>query len=190
MAILAAIPSTSVLAVTARAVSGGFFHGAMAALGVVVGDIIFIAVAIFGLGILMEFFGDFAFLLRYCAGAYLFWLGIILWRAAEAREAVNAQASTPLASFFLGLLITLGDQKAVLFYLGFFPAFLDLHSLSIRDALAVMLIALVSVGGVKLVYAFFGDRFGRLLGASVSRVLNRSAAVVVIMIGLFLILVP
>jgi threonine/homoserine/homoserine lactone efflux protein len=76
MAVLAAIPSTSVLVVTARAVSGGFFHGAMAALGVVVGDIILIAMVIFGLGILLEFFGDFAYLSRYFGGAYLVWLGV------------------------------------------------------------------------------------------------------------------
>jgi threonine/homoserine/homoserine lactone efflux protein len=33
-------------------------------------------VAIFGLGILLEFFGDFAYLLRYFGSAYLVWLGV------------------------------------------------------------------------------------------------------------------
>ena len=49
MALLAAVPSLSVVAVVARAASFGFIHGAFTAFGVVVGDIILILLAIFGL---------------------------------------------------------------------------------------------------------------------------------------------
>lgn len=41
MAVLAAVPSMSVLTVAAS-VSAGFAHGAVAAMGVVVGDVLFI----------------------------------------------------------------------------------------------------------------------------------------------------
>jgi len=42
IAVLAAVPSMSVLTVAARSVSAGFAHGAAAAMGVVVGDVLFI----------------------------------------------------------------------------------------------------------------------------------------------------
>jgi len=50
-------------------------------------------------------------------------------------------------------MITLGDQKAILFYLGFFPAFLDLVAMSALDTAVILLVTTVAVGGVKLAYA-------------------------------------
>ena len=43
MLILAAIPSVSVMTVTARSATAGFTHGAMTGLGIVVGDVILMA---------------------------------------------------------------------------------------------------------------------------------------------------
>jgi threonine/homoserine/homoserine lactone efflux protein len=48
MIVLASIPSVSVMAVSARSATSGFIHGAFTALGIVVGDIIFIILAIYG----------------------------------------------------------------------------------------------------------------------------------------------
>ena len=53
-----------------------------------------------------------------------------------------------------GLLVTLGDQKAVVFYLGFLPAFIELGTLSHPDIGAVLASAVLAVGGVKLGYAY------------------------------------
>ena len=36
-----------------------------------------------------------------------------------------------------GLLVTLADQKAILFYLGFLPAFMDLDAITPADTIAV-----------------------------------------------------
>ena len=46
---MAAIPSLSVFTVIARSISSGFTHGLMTAIGIVIGDIIFILVAIYSL---------------------------------------------------------------------------------------------------------------------------------------------
>jgi len=78
---------------------------------------------------------------------------------------------------------TLGDQKAILFYLGFFPAFMDLKALTMLDALIVILIAAVAVGSVKLGYAWAASRAGALVGVRVGRPLNIVAACVMIVVG-------
>lgn len=186
MAILAAMPSISVLAVTARSINGGFWHGAMTAVGVAAGDVIYIAVAIFGLSFLTQILGDSAFVLRYLCGAYLLFLGALLWRTNTMSAELSTQANTPAASFLIGLLITLGDQKAIVFYLGFLPAFLDLEGLSLGDAFAVMGIGFMAVCGVKLIYAMLGDRFGRFVGSGLRRGLNRLAALLMLLVGLYL----
>jgi threonine/homoserine/homoserine lactone efflux protein len=88
-----------------------------------------------------------------------------------------------------GLFITLGDPKAILFYASFLPAFVDLSTISFVDTIIIMIGATLSAGGVKLLYAYMGDR-SRLLFQShkAKKVINISAAVVMITTGLFLVL--
>ena len=186
MALLAALPSTSVIAVSSQAASHGFAHGALVAAGVVTGDAIFIVIAIFGLALLMDAMGSVGDLIRAFGGVYLIWLGVQLWRSRPRATALDEAGPSRRASFMTGLLITLGDQKAILFYLGFFPAFVDLARMTWLDALLLILIAALAVGGVKLVYAAAADRAGTLLGSRFARALNLLAACVMIGIGLFL----
>jgi threonine/homoserine/homoserine lactone efflux protein len=185
----ALVPSVSVLAVTARAAGLGFAHGALTSLGIVVGDILFILIAIYGLAVLAELMGERFVLIKYLGGAYLVWLGVMLWRSRARLEHTNdALESSPLSSFMAGLLITLGDQKAVLFYLGFFPAIMDLSALSVLDTGLILAIAVVSVGGAKLLYALLAAKGrGLFKGPKFSRVMNAAAGSVIMGAGIWLI---
>lgn len=180
MALLAAIPSVSVMAVAAGSASSGFSHGLATTAGVVLGDVIFILLAIFGLVFLVEVLGEWFVVVKYAAGIYLIWLALKMWRAgsgSHARE--DAGAASLQSSFLTGLLITLADQKAVFFYLAFLPVFLDLSSLSMPEIALVLAIAVLAVGGAKLCYVWAADRAGALLSARrVSRRINLLAAAV------------
>ncbi len=190
MIALAAIPSISVLAVSARAAAFGFTHGFFTALGIVAGDIVFILVAVYGLVLIAELMGDQFRWIQYLGGAYLIWLGISMWRAeTRARKSARVEKSSWGSSFMTGLLITLGDQKAILFYLGFFPAFIDLTRMTPVDTLIIILIATLGVGGAKLVYAWLADRASLIFKNSAAlRGLNVFAACVMIAVGAALLL--
>ena len=198
MLVLAALPSISVLAVTSRALAGGFRHGAAVSAGVVAGDLLFILIALFGVSLLLNAADGWASWLKFLAAAYLLWMAYGLWRIAAASHSAttsSAYSSIPPApanfsgtlrgSFVSGLLLTLGDQKAVLFYLGFFPAFVDVAAITHWDVLLIILITIISVGGVKLVYAALVARTGQLLAgdprfAIWSAWLNRLAALLLV----------
>jgi threonine/homoserine/homoserine lactone efflux protein len=189
MTVLAAVPSVSVMAVVARSASGGFVHGALATLGIVVGDVLFILLAVFGLVLLVETMGEFFVLVQLAGAGYLFWLGVALWRAGAGNREEGGSRPTRgggLSSFMAGLLITLADQKAILFYLGFLPAFLDLAAVTAADTALLAVIAAVSVGGVKLVYAVASDRAGRRIGGRTSTLINRLAAAMLLSAGAIL----
>ena len=184
----ALIPGVSVLAVSARSATFGFIHGFFTTLGIVLGDIIFILFAIFGLSVLADTMGSLFVLVKYLGGAYLIWLGIALWRSeSKAVQAAGVIDSSLLSSFLTGLFITLGDQKAILFYLGFFPAFLDLSTISYFDTGIIIVIAIVAVGGVKLGYVYMADRAGLFFKSTgaVKRI-NITAGTILIGVGLFL----
>jgi len=190
MIVLAIVPSVSVLAVTARAAAFGFSHGLFTALGIVFADILFILVAVYGLALIADMMGDQFRLIQYLGAAYLIWLGIALWRTdARARSADRINDSSWLSSFLSGLLITLGDQKAILFYLGFLPAFVDLAKMTPLDTLIIIICAIVGVGGAKLVYAYLADRASLLLRDSGAvHGINVLAACVMIAVGIALLL--
>ncbi len=189
MVILAFIPSVSVITVSARAASSGFIHGAFTSLGIVAGDIIFILLAIMGLSFLVETLGKQFVLIKYLGGAYLILLGIQLWRSkSKTMHTGAATDSSLLSSFMAGLLITLGDQKAILFYLGFFPAFVDLSRITYVDTGIIMVTAIVAVGGVKLGYALMANRARQFINNPVAiKRINIAAGAVLIGVGIFLV---
>ncbi|RAU19509.1 LysE family translocator [Nitrincola tibetensis] len=159
MVMLALVPSTSVALVVARSSTAGFLNGAAVSVGIVLGDLVFVFLAIFGMTALAEVMGGFFLILRYIAGAYLIWFGISLLRS-KARVQVPAgrSVSSLSASFLTGLIITLGDVKAILFYASLFPAFVDLATLKTSDVIVISLLTVMAVGGVKLFYAYSASK--------------------------------
>ncbi|GAX38275.1 LysE family translocator [Nodularia sp. NIES-3585] len=188
MVVLASIPSLSVLTVCTRSAASGFIHGVFTTIGIVLGDIIFIIIAIWGLSLLAETMGNLFFLIKYLGGAYLIFLGVGLCRSkskdVQTEEVVK---SSLLSSFMAGLSITLADQKATLFYLGFFPAFLDISNISYLDTSIIIATATVAVGGVKLIYAFMADRARLLFNPKTRKGINIAAGCIMIAVGVFLI---
>ncbi|MFP4007179.1 MAG: LysE family translocator [Spirulinaceae cyanobacterium] len=189
MIILAALPSVSVLAVATRSATSGFKQGIFTTLGIVAGDIIFILIVLQGLVLLVNNFGNLFSLIKYLGAAYLIFLGIRLFRAKpQTLDIEKKQKSSTFASFLTGLSITLADQKATLFYLGFFPAFLDLTQITWGDTLIIIGITILAVGGVKLIYAFLALQARQLINPQTNRKLNILAGSMMIVAALFLLI--
>ena len=187
MAVLALVPSPSVFAVVARSLAAGFGQGALVALGITLGDIAFILAAVLGLAALADSLASLFTVVKYAGALYLVWLGVSLWRQPPQplKSAVSGQVSG-WSSLATGLLITLGDYKAILFYVGFLPAFLG-NSVSWGEAGLTTVTALVAVGGAKLIYAYAAHRARGLLAnpGAVQR-MNRLAAAVMAITGVAL----
>ncbi len=160
MILLAAIPSASVALVVTRSVTRGVKNGMAVAGGIILGDLVFVALALLGMGFLAETLGSFFVLLRYAGGGYLLWLGVSVIRSnGKERPAPSTPSKRSLlASFVSGFLLTLGDIKAILFYASLFPAFVDLSSLSLKDVVGIFAVTLIAVGGVKILYAVAAQR--------------------------------
>lgn len=173
MAALALTPSASVALVVARTSTGGLCSGGAVAAGIVLGDLVFVGLAILGMTALAEAMGSLFLLMRYLAAAYLIWFGIGLLRSRPARPTVSSgrSATTVSASFLSGLLLTLGDIKAIFFYASLFPAFVDLTAIGAADIAIIVTLTIVAVGGVKLGYAYFAAQIiSALVGSRAAQV--------------------
>ena len=176
MIVLSATPGPGCAMVIARALSHGFGSGLAAVLGLVLGDILYLILAVAGLSALASLMGELFLIVKILGAAYLVWLGVRSWRAP--RDPAEPQPSGDRRglwrSFGLGFLVTLGNVKVVLFYVAFVPTFVEVAALSVLDVAllgaVVALVLLMVLGG----YAFLAARAGRLARSErAQRRLNR-----------------
>lgn len=154
---LAAIPSASVALVVTRSATLGVANGIAVSVGIVLGDLVFIILAIAGLSVVAETMGTLFMVIKYLGAAYLLWLGYSLLTSKSKTEITverSIDKRSLVASFFAGFMLTLGDIKAIVFYVSLFPVFVDLSSLHVADILTIISVMVFGVGGVKVIYAF------------------------------------
>ncbi len=165
MVVLAALPSTSVALVVTRSATLGVANGFSVAAGIVLGDLVFIMLAILGLSFVAETMGGLFMVIKYLGAFYLLWLGFSLLKSqSNIKIKTNSirKNGNLITSFLAGLILTLGDVKAIVFYVSLFPMFIDLAALKVTEVLIVTLVTVVSVGGVKILYALFAEKIANL----------------------------
>ena len=186
MLILAASPGPGVFATTARALASGFRPALAVMWGIVLGDVIFLLFAVFGLSMVARILGNLFFIVKACGGAYLIWLGIKIWRQRPESDLShqNPAVRSRWGNFASGLIITLSNPKVILFYCGFLPTFLDLSTLTFFDLALVVAIIAVVLGGVLTSYAYLASRARKMFtNERAARGLNRAAGGVMVAAG-------
>ena len=187
MAGLWAIPGPVWVALTARALSGGFAAAWPLAIGVAIGDLVWPLSAILGLNWIESVYGDFLSLLRWVAAAIFLIMGAMLIRKPAGPLNADSRLTRPgmWAGFSVGVAAVIGNPKAILFYMGALPGFFTLERLTAPDIVAIIAIsaAIPMVGNLGL--ALFLDRARQLLSSpeSVHR-LNVGSGILLICVGL------
>ena len=165
MVALAAMPSASVALVITRSVTLGVANGIAVSVGIVLGDLVFILLAILGLSVVAETMGSLFMVIKYLGATYLLWLGYtLLTSKSNTTITLNKtiEKRNLAASFFAGFILTLGDIKAIVFYVSLFPVFIDLSALNVADILIIISVMVVGVGSVKILYAFSATKIASL----------------------------
>jgi len=186
MTVLAATPGPGVFATVSQALAAGFRASLFMIAGIVTGDILFLLLAVFGLSVVASVLGDLFYLVKVGGGVYLIWLGWKAWRAdpASIDQRGGGRHHSRRQQFMAGLLITLGNPKVIVFYIGFLPTFMDLTALDAVGVFLVSGIVLLVLTTVMGFYAYWAARARRLFTSRKAvRVLNRSAGTVMVGTG-------
>jgi threonine/homoserine/homoserine lactone efflux protein len=133
------------VAILARAVSSGF-HGVWPlAAGVALGDFIWPLAAMAGVSVLVSLNANFLDILALIAVVIFFTMGVMLIRHADTPPERLSRLTRAgfLAGFSAGLLVIIGNPKAMLFYMGVLPGFFDLSGITMTDALLISLVSMV-----------------------------------------------
>ncbi|WP_428023707.1 LysE family translocator [Arcobacter sp.] len=185
MFLLAITPGPGVFATISRALASGFLNAAFVVIGIILGDLIFLLSAIFGLSAIASLMGDFFILVKYLGGVYLLFLGYKILTSKEKQN--NVQGVQELSwkkNFMTGLLITLSNPKVILFYLGFLPTFVNLHTLNTLDIVIIALVTILVIASVLLSYAYSASGARNLFKSKrAKRKMNIAAGSVMITAG-------
>lgn len=187
MAGLWVVPGPVWVALTARALTGGFAAAWPLAVGVALGDLIWPLAAILGLTWIESAYGDFLQILRWVAAVIFLVMGVMLIRKPAATLNADSRLTRPgmWAGFTVGVAAVIGNPKAILFYMGALPGFFALDRLTALDVVAIIAISAIipMVGNLGL--ALFLDRARQLLSNPESvRRLNVTSGILLIGVGL------
>ncbi len=183
--IFLALPGPGTFALLTSTAKGGFRAGAVATLGLIVGDQVLLWLAVAGVAALLAAHPAAFQLVQYAGAAYLAWIGLRLIFAREGKAApIRIEPRRYARQAFL---ITLLNPKAIVFYMAFFPLFID--PATHRGALTFAAMA-ATIAAITAVYCLTLCAFAQAVAAKVrahrraTRWLERLAGVFLVGFGI------
>lgn len=169
--LLILFPGPAMLFLVARGVAGGRRAGVMSALGVESATATFVVATALGLTAVLATSALALSVVRYVGAAYLVWLGIGVLRSRGATATVDTPVVTAppsdWTSWRQGYLVGIANPKVALFFLAFFPQFLD-------PARGSMTVQILFLGAVFVAIGLvFDASYGALAGTISARMARR-----------------
>lgn len=174
------------VALIARSLKSGFAGAWPLALGVAIGDMCWPALALLSLGQIVSLHGELIFWLRYIAVAVFVVMGIGLYLAPvhplQAESKLTKEGV--LAGFLAGLMVIIGNPKAMLFYIGILPGFFDVSRLQMADIAVIALISALAPFTGNLILGLAVGRARQLISSvSARRRLNQGSGIILVAVG-------
>ena len=182
--IFLAIPGPGNLALITSTGKGGVSGGLAATFGIIAGDQVLMWLAVAGVAALLTAYPAAFHAVQWLGAAYLAWLGfrMLLAKAGDA-PVLNIE---PRRYFKQAALITLLNPKAIVFYMAFFPLFVDParhQGMLTFGVMAVTIAVLTFVYGLVAVLLthYLAERMRS--NPSIGRVLQKLAGVCLLAFG-------
>ncbi len=126
--VAAASPGPAIAALVARVIGRGLDGAGAFVAGLILGELMWLAVAILGLAVVAQTFHEVFLVIKYAGAAYLGYLAYRMWTAPAAPRdiAADTRPDGHTRLFLAGLAVTSGNPKVVAFYLALLPNLIDL----------------------------------------------------------------
>ncbi len=127
--------------------------------GVALGDFTSMTLSVLGIGAFLMASATLFTVVKWVGAAYLVYLGITLFRAGGSLKAEpKTEASSALGMGAHAWLVTSLNPKGILFFVAFFPQFINPHDTFWPQVLILQATFLVIASVNVLAYAFFASR--------------------------------
>lgn len=184
-AALVLIPGPTVLLVVSYALGQGWRAALPMAVGVALGDFTAMSLSVLGIGALLMAWATLFTVVKGIGAAYLVYLGIKLFRAGGTLSAEpKTDVSSALRMGGHAWLVTSLNPKSILFFVAFFPQFIDPQAAFWPQVLVLQATFLTLAFANALAYAFFASRArGLVRSERVIGVVNKTGGAMLIGAG-------
>jgi threonine/homoserine/homoserine lactone efflux protein len=175
--VAAASPGPGIAALVARVIGRGPDGAIAFAGGLILGDLVWLAVAILGLAVVAQTFHEVFLVIKYVGAAYLVYLAYRMWTAPVEPHELSADRRREGRGrlFLAGLALTLGNPKVVAFYLALLPNLIDLTRVGLLGFVELASVSIVVLTIVFGAYSVAAARARALFRSPrAMRLLNRA----------------
>ena len=186
--LLVLTPGPIVTLVISTAATRGVRAALITVIGTTLGNAVLLACIALGLNWVLRTSAEVFEVMRWTGAAYLVWLGIQKWRAPAAPDGdASLEAPAPRSLYRQGILVNLGNPKAIVFIAALVPQFIEASAPRLVQ-FVVMVATMCSVDILVMSgYALLASRFRRAAGsARAVRMQNRVFGGLFVSAGLFL----
>jgi threonine/homoserine/homoserine lactone efflux protein len=175
------VPGPGVAAIVARALGGGFSSAVPMILGILLGDLIYLAFALFGLAAIAIYFGAVFIVVRWAGALYLLFIAWQFWTAKPGAEQLGPRAPEHWSRTFVsGFALTLGNPKTIVFYLALLPTVVPLDkpmgALGVLELTLIVTVVLLAIGSFYAALAAWAREL--FTSPKAIRRMNRTAGVI------------
>lgn len=163
--LLVLTPGSGTLCVWRAFLRGGWRAAGLALAGLLLGDMLLILLSALGVAALLAANPLLFAVLRWGGAGYLIYLGCQCWRQAALPPAPDTTASR--RQLYSACVLTLGNPKAIVFFMAFFPQFLPAGQAALPGFLQLGVVFCLLNLSYLLALLWLGSRFGA--AGSVSR---------------------
>jgi threonine/homoserine/homoserine lactone efflux protein len=175
------VPGPGVAAIVARALGGGFASAVPMIFGILVGDLIYLVFALFGLAAIATYFGPIFVIVRWGSAVYLLYIAWQFWTAKPGSDQLGPRQREPWVRTFLsGFALTMGNPKTIVFYLALLPTVVPLDhpitALGFLELTGIVVVVLLAIGsGYAALAAWARELF---TSARAIRRMNKTAGII------------
>lgn len=175
-ALAVASPGPGIAAVIGQVLGRGIRAAPAFILGILAGDFVWFTTAALGLAALAQAYAGILTVIKWAGVCYLLFIAWKMWTA-EVSPIETGMAPAPISHrslFTGGLTLTLGNPKAIAFFVALLPSILDLDKMTAAGFAEVGLLIALILPSVLMLYALFAHAArGFFKSARAMRHLNR-----------------
>jgi threonine/homoserine/homoserine lactone efflux protein len=179
-------PGPGIFAVLATSTRYGPIAALWLSIGHVIGDILYVSIAMFALTILAQTIEQSMAYVKIFGAAYLLYIGFKQYQSMGVSFKDDSAKKSVIHLLFSGFLVGGTNPKTIVYYLSFLPIFIDLNNLTLATELQVIVI----VGLTVLLALSMANILGLKLRKSIEdpgvvQKVNKITGITMMLVGVF-----
>lgn len=184
--IYAISPGPGLFAVLATSTRYGLVAALWLSVGHVVGDILYVSIAMFALGILSQTIEQSMVYVKFFGAAYLLFIGYQQYQSKGVSFQVGGQEESVFKLLLAGFMVGGTNPKTIIYYLSFLPLFIDLNNLTLVTEIQVIVVVGVTVLLVLSLANVLGLKLRTYIeDPAVIKKVNKTTGITMMLVGVF-----